>query len=562
MPNNSNVIAAFKNFCSYIIRYRADNLYQNLNNHNFGGYKKRKEVYKTLFDISKVELEVNTFKQFFIPIIKYFDYDDENVALIFSRDNINLVQDFIDFGMEKVGNNMSNKLDSIEIEFLVKFIDTSSSKYDDAAIVNETVFVSQTQPPRILRSHSSNNQHIPSSQQAEAILNNLNLDVFSQSSQNDNNNLSTNNNNSPANNSSVNISSANFVKLLEKTVRDIFLTSFKEQVGTSIHDNLASELNKHLGINRNLTSEDIERYQLKLAYTWNQYLRKENSIKNIQTHLEQHTAPFELRYLNFPVPLLPHDQIFVDIWNNLIYKWREEALIAYKKRLEEQKKLFENDFSIIKDILKNHIDNIDNFVLVIKQNEEKILKNEFDAINKKTLDAKINPHKNESKYKVKIKNKQMANSNNSDTSNNNNNSDKISIIKKSKRSNKQESKHSNNKKNVTINLSNQSSSSAISSKTKSKFNNNIESDIRFNNTSNIKNNNGNNYVKRNSNNFNNRNSRFNQTSRRNYIRKSTSVSGSTVNTGRAFSRDNQHFSAQPSNRNHFLANTRHLNSYG
>ncbi len=53
------------------------------------------------------------------------------------------------------------------------------------------------------------------------------------------------------------------------------MNSIKDQVDASIHDKLASELHKHLGINRNLTSEDIEKYQMKLAYTWNQYLRKE-----------------------------------------------------------------------------------------------------------------------------------------------------------------------------------------------------------------------------------------------------------------------------------------------
>jgi hypothetical protein len=548
MPNSQELIAAFKDFCSYFTRYRADSLYVNINNHNIGGYKKRKIAYTVLFNISKVDLEVNTFKQFFIPIVNSFDYEDTNVTQIFSGNNVDLIQDFLDFGMEKVGKSIANKLENEEIEILQNFIDKSSNRFDRNVIINETI----SSGHRSLRSNSSSGP--VSDDAAEQILDELNGNQTNSSTQ-----------------ISSNLSSVNFEKLIESSILKVFSTSFstsfKEQIDKTIHDKLSSELNIHLGINRNLTSEDIEGYQIKLALTYNQYLRKDNLILNIQTHLSQKTAPFELRYFNFPVPLLPHDQQFVDIWNNLISKWREEALLAFKKRLEEQKKLLENDFNIIKNVLNNRMENIDQFVNLIKSNEEKILKDEFDAISKKTLDAKLKPNKNEFKYKVKNKNKQT----NFSINNNKNSSN-------SKRNKQKEINNSNfndvtlkNQKNVAIQNNANATSSFISQKQNKFYNNNYNNSnrIKYNNSNNNNNNNNNknnnNNNKNNSNkikynNNNNRNRKFNNDSRVNFIQRSTSLSGTTNNNNQSNFRDHSNRSVQSSNRNPFLANARFTNN--
>jgi hypothetical protein len=577
MPNNQAVISAFKEFCSYFIRYRYDNLYKNLSNNHIGGFKKR-NAYKLLFNISKIELNMNNFKQFFIAILNNFDYDSDDASLIFSHDNIGLVQDFLDFDMNKIGaassSNNNNKLDNNDLEILKKFLDSSSAKYDEFAIINETF---NTENPQIIRntqdtqnntvSQSVTSGQVPSTQQILSLMNN------------DLNNSNNDTSSRQSSNAQSNIP-CNFEELLEKAIKNIFVNSIKDQVDASIHDKLASELHKHLGINRNLTSEDIEKYQMKLAYTWNQFLRKENTIKNIQTHLDQNTAPFELRFFNFPVPLLPHDAQFVDTWNNLISKWRAEALTAYKKRLEEQKSLLDNDFKIIKDILKNRVSNIDNFTTLVKENEEKVLKNEFDALNKKVLDAKLNPGKNECKYKVKSKEKQSTGSNSdastTDKINNKATTDKNS--KKSKANNnnnnnkinnkiKNSINNNNNNKNVSFNnaksnlVHNTSSFSSYNNGNNNNFTNHNNKNDNF--YSNFNNNNYRNKNHQKNNNQNNRRNRFNQYSRRNFIRKSTSFSGVMSGTGRSISRENFNQSAhQNHNRSSsFLANARSFNSY-
>lgn len=519
---------------------------------------------------------MNNFKQFFISILNNFDYESDDVALIFSRDNIGIVQDFYDFDMHKIGAasgaNNNNKLDPNDLEILKKFLDSSSAKYDDFAVINETInteIASTNRNTHTIR-NSQNTQNnmvnqsvtsgqVPSTQQLLSLMNNdLNSSIDGSSNQ--------------SSNVQSNILTSNLEELLEKAIKNIFVNSIKNQVDATIHDKLASELHKHLGINRNLTSEDIEKYQLKLAYTWNQYLRKDNTIKNIQTHLEQNTAPFELRFFNFPVPLLPHDTQFVDTWNNLIIKWRTEALTAYKKRLEEQKSLLDNDFKIIKDILKNRVSNIDNFTDLVKQNEEKCLKNEFDGLNKKVLDAKLNPGKNECKYRVKSKEKQ-PNGSNFDASTTDKINNKAAFEKNSKKSNANNKINNkiknlnNNNKNVSFNntksnlVHNNSSSSSYNNSNNSNFynQNNNKNDKSYSNF-----NNGN-YRNKNHNNNNNSNrkNKFNQYSRRNFIRKSTSFTGILPGTGRSISRDNFNQSAhQNHNRSSsFLANARSINSY-
>lgn len=206
--------------------------------------------------------------------------------------------------------------------------------------------------------------------------------------------------------------SNNEIELIEKIVlkrlglilkNDINL---KEQRGK-----FTAEFYKHLDINRDLTtSEIIEKYKNKIVFTLNDYLRKENEITNINMHLAQKTAPYHLRFFNFPTPLLPYDTMFVDIWNNLIIKWREEALFAFKKRLIEQKKNLEKDLSEIKDLLKVYIKDIDQFIQICKINEENSLKNELERSNKIVLKAKINPSKKEAKYKVQSKQNLISNS--------------------------------------------------------------------------------------------------------------------------------------------------------
>jgi hypothetical protein len=206
--------------------------------------------------------------------------------------------------------------------------------------------------------------------------------------------------------------SNNEIELIEKIVlkklglilkNDINL---KEQRGK-----FKTEFYKHLDINRDLTtSEIIEKYKNKIEITLNDYLRKENEISNINMHLAQKTAPYHLRFFNFPTPLLPYDTLFVDIWNNLIIKWREEALFAFKKRLIEQKKNLEKDLNEIKDLLKVYIKDIDQFIQICKINEEKSLRNEFERSNKIVLNAKINPNKKEAKYKVQSKQNLISNS--------------------------------------------------------------------------------------------------------------------------------------------------------
>lgn len=55
-------------------------------------------------------------------------------------------------------------------------------------------------------------------------------------------------------------------------------------------------------------------------------LRNDCEIHIFKTHLEQHSAPSKLDFGNYPIPLLQHDQPYIDGYNDLIKKFQIEIL--------------------------------------------------------------------------------------------------------------------------------------------------------------------------------------------------------------------------------------------
>ena len=64
----------------------------------------------------------------------------------------------------------------------------------------------------------------------------------------------------------------------------ILLASLKNDLVVSldstINNRISAELEKHLGVNRELTSDQVEKYQIRMGETYSKILKKENSIKN------------------------------------------------------------------------------------------------------------------------------------------------------------------------------------------------------------------------------------------------------------------------------------------
>jgi hypothetical protein len=173
------------------------------------------------------------------------------------------------------------------------------------------------------------------------------------------------------------------------------------QLDDTINIRIASEFQKHLDINRELSSDQIENYKIKMAETYNKILRKENNILIMKTHLNNQTAPTELSYNRFPNPFLHHDQLFVQKYNNLIRKFQQDLINLIIERCNEQIEILKNDFKLFSNILKNHISKLDDYEKYLKENEKKKLEKDFEKANKKCLEIITKPFITKEKTKNK-----------------------------------------------------------------------------------------------------------------------------------------------------------------
>jgi hypothetical protein len=137
--------------------------------------------------------------------------------------------------------------------------------------------------------------------------------------------------------------------LKDPSVIDFFNTfqnGLLNKLDVKTNNKIASEFDKHLGFNRELTSDQIEQYQLKFAETYNKILRKKNSIDILTTHLKNGTTPKSLCHQRFPAPHIDDDLIFCERVNSLIEKQQKERLELIITRHKEIVEILENDFNV------------------------------------------------------------------------------------------------------------------------------------------------------------------------------------------------------------------------
>jgi len=367
----SNFANAFKSFCIYFYNYRVDNLYRNVNGSHVGQFK-RKKAYEFLCNYANIELKVDTFKIFLLNLLNEINKLDESIKKLFvSKTTLQLIKDFneLDF---LFGSKHENKLEENDKNQLSVFVDFSNSFYDDLEDFSNLPIGQVIHETQTITNESSLNEE---SNRGPSNLTLLVNDV--------------NNSNDSQNTSSL------LSALKDPSFIDFFNTfqnGLLNKLDSKINNRIASEFDKHLGFNRELTSDQIELYQMKLAETYNKILRKKNSIDILTTHLKNGTTPKSLCHQRFPPPHIDDDLIFCERVNTLIEKHQKERLELTIARHKEIVEILENDFNVYKGVLKYHIEKIDEFTEEIRKNEDKKLKGEFEKSLKKVLEAKKTPY--------------------------------------------------------------------------------------------------------------------------------------------------------------------------
>ena len=58
---------------------------------------------------------------------------------------------------------------------------------------------------------------------------------------------------------------------------------------------------------------------IKIPFAFKRILRKQTDVKILQFHITNKTTPSQLLVPKWPEPLLPHDNIYIEAYNNQIW---------------------------------------------------------------------------------------------------------------------------------------------------------------------------------------------------------------------------------------------------
>ncbi len=370
MSNNNNdyeyldFAKAFVCFCTFFERYRLDNLYKNMSGSNVGSFKANySNDYAVLRAVTKFDLNKSNFTYFLATITKETLKHEPNRAH-FSYSSTRLISDCRDLNVlfcNEASNNLQEHRDCFTefmraAEEIYEVNGTISSSFlqtpGDMTTAEDTRSLSQLQPQqRQLRSSSSLNQ----SQECSLAESIISSDAFT-----------------------------NFFKNMNEELGKVL----DKKLDSTVSVKIANEISRHFGVEKELTSDMIEKQKLAMSNTYNKILRKKNDINIFKTHLKHKTSPAELCHKRFPRPFLQHDHFFVEKYNQLLEKFQIEIMELALERLNEQIEILNNDFNLHKKTLSNYI-KIEDFERYVITKESKALEPDFEKASEKCLSVKV-----------------------------------------------------------------------------------------------------------------------------------------------------------------------------
>ena len=355
---------SFKAFFHYFIRYRTDNFYRNMNGGNIGGFKRTNNWNVLNERIMGMELTPATFTSFLTELIK--------TAIPLVKADPKSIVDSMSFQFIK---------DCLNEEFL--FCSKESNAFNEDDIEQYNLFL---EIANSLYNSQDENDSL-SDEQFEQIFNQLGnrTEDFQSTVQN--------------------ITSSNNKTMVDTLLNDDRFTNFFKNIHEKLNSTISSSIDnkikigidKYLG-ERDLCSDQIEEYKKRYEFTLEKILKKENDILIMRTHIKNETIPSELGHLRHPKPFLPHDEIFIDKYNDLISNFQKNVLALSIERLEEQVEILRNDLKIFKNILSKYISSIENFANHYNQKVSKNLEKEFIKSNDKCLKVALNKYKVTTRY--------------------------------------------------------------------------------------------------------------------------------------------------------------------
>ena len=346
-------------FCKFFIKKR-DNYTNNISGHVIGSFKSN---HKKSFDElikNNIEFNANNFCTFFYNCLSTSNLEPDDLTspiIIFIQDAI--------AKKPKYGN--TSEFSEDHIAFFKNLIEKSNELYNDIQIYNPFI-ITDTQ--------SQSGQNTPTDSET---LDNMNL-----INNNSNTSFLTQNN------------MVDFFKKFEDTLIS--------KLDATINNRISSEMIKHLGIDRNLSSQQVSDYKKKLGYTYNSILRKENQIQILKSHKENGTTPKTLWHQNFPAPFQSFNSniLYIEKYNEIIDNTQKAIMDLDILYFQEDIDLLKNDIKVFKDTLKHHVTDINKLDKEIYDHQNNSLKKTFESSTVKVINSKAQPYLVNSAIKEKM----------------------------------------------------------------------------------------------------------------------------------------------------------------
>lgn len=462
-------------FCKFFVKYHSD-YDNNVTGNVIGSFKGNyKDCYNILIH-NNCELNATNFCQFAYYIVSTANMDADDITTGIYK--------FINDAITKKPNyGLKSKFTDDHILYFKNFIDKANSHYNQIEISNPFV-INETQ------------LQTPTNTQTVETLDELNTSET-------------------ASNSSL--SQAEFAILLKQLEENLVT-----KLDLTINSRISSEMIKHLGIDRNLTSSEILTHKTKLGYTYQSILKKKNQINILKSHLDNSTTPEVLSHKKFPAPFFAFENniLYVNKHNNIIESAQKSLMQLEIDQFEEDLDILNNDVKVFKDTLKYHVTDIakvDREIFVFQENK---LKKTFESASIKALKiiakpfiakqsnnkSEKNPNANDKNAKFnksKFVKDNMPKSTNISTSfkpNSNSNKNYFQTFNKNRSTNLQSSRNNFNRNTQyqNVNFNNNNNNTLGFNNKNSSYNYNIPYSLNssFQNNSSYMNNNSNYYFRK------------------------------------------------------------------
>ena len=162
----------------------------------------------------------------------------------------------------------------------------------------------------------------------------------------------------------------------------------------AVHNQVGEELQKHLGISKNLTSPEVNELRNKLGYTYQSIMKKENQIKILETHIQNITTPEKLKHYNFPKPFNAFETrtLYISKYNKIIEKAQIEIMQLEINEFKEDLIILNNDLDVYLKTLRHYVNSIEETKNDIYEFQENVLKKSLNAAHVKVTKMRSSPY--------------------------------------------------------------------------------------------------------------------------------------------------------------------------